>query len=84
MSWYFQYQRAEDIIAEHQRIAEKIRLERLMAEQNGTFAQSPGRSPVRRLIGGTMLALGGATTRVGQAVTRVGEALDDAEASPTI
>ena len=82
MSWYFQYQRAEDIIAEHQRIAEKIRLERLMAEQNGTF-ESSGRSPVRRLIGGTMLALGGATTRVGQAVTRVGEALDDAEASPT-
>jgi hypothetical protein len=84
VSWYFQYQRAEDIIAEHQRIAEKIRLTRLAAESDGSFAQAQGRSPIRRVIGGTVLAVGRVTTRVGQAMTRVGRALDDPEASPTI
>jgi hypothetical protein len=82
MSWYFQYQRAENIIAEHQRIANKIRLARLAAESDGSLEAS-GRSPIRRVIGGTVLAVGGATTRAGQAMTRVGRALDDAEATPT-
>jgi hypothetical protein len=76
MSWYFQHQRARDIIAEHERVADKIRLARLYDRaERDALSQSPRRSPIRRAIGGTVLAFG-------EAVTRVGHALDGAETSP--
>lgn len=76
MSWYFQHQRARDIIAEHEREADKIRLAHLYDEaEREAFPSSGRRSPIRRAIGGTVLALG-------EAVTRVGRALDGAETSP--
>jgi hypothetical protein len=75
MSWYYQHQRARDIIAEHEREAARIRLVRLFdgAER---VALPPGtrHSPLRRAIGGTVLAFG-------EAVTRVGRVLDGAESS---
>lgn len=74
MSWYFQHQRARDIIAEHEREAARIRLARLFDEgQRAWGAPRPTRSPIRRAIGATVLA-------IGEAVTRVGRAVDDAEA----
>jgi hypothetical protein len=76
MSWYFQHQRARDIIAEHEREADNIRLARLYEEDEHEALPSSGRhSPIRRAIGGTVLAFG-------EAVTRVGRALDGAETSP--
>jgi hypothetical protein len=83
VSWYLQYQRAEDIIAEHQRIADRIKLARLAEEADGSFLESSGRSPIRRVVGGAVLAVGNATMSVGRAVARLGRALDDAEATPT-
>ena len=76
MSWYFQHQRARDIIAEHEREADNIRLARLFDQAERDALPSSGRhSPIRRAVGGTVLALG-------EAVTRVGRALDGAETSP--
>ena len=74
MSWYFQHQRARDIIAEHEREADRIRLARLYDEERRSWAGT--RSPIRRAIGATVLA-------IGEAVTRVGRAVDDAEATPS-
>jgi hypothetical protein len=77
MSWYFQHQRARDIIAEHQREAAKIRLGRLFDQADrDTYSSRSTRSPIRRAIGGTVLAFG-------EAVTRVGRALDGAESTPS-
>jgi signal recognition particle GTPase len=77
MTWYFQHQRAQDIIAEHQREAARIQLARLYDEQElATYPEQAERSPVRRAIGGAVLA-------IGEAVTRVGRALDGAESNPT-
>lgn len=76
MSWYFQHQRARDIIAEHEREAARIRLARMFDQaERADLPQSPERSPFRRAVGGTILA-------IGEAVTRVGRALDDAESTP--
>jgi hypothetical protein len=74
MTWYFQHQRAQDIIAEHQREAARIRLARLYEGQ--LQSPEPEHSPFRRAIGGAVLAFG-------EAVTRVGRALDGAESTPT-
>ena len=75
MTWYFQYQRARDIIAEHEREAARFRLARLFDESDAQANPSGHRrSPIRRAIGGTVLAFG-------EAVTRVGRALDGAESS---
>jgi hypothetical protein len=77
MTWYFQHQRAQDIIAEHQRLAAQIQLARLFDEaQREALPIEPERSTVRRAIGGAVLA-------IGEAVTRVGRALDGAESNPT-
>ena len=77
MTWYFQHQRAKDIIAEHQREAARVQLARLYDEaQREAPPIEPEHSPVRRAIGGAVLA-------IGEAVTRVGRALDDAESNPT-
>jgi hypothetical protein len=77
MSWYFQHQRARDIIAEHQREADRTRLARLLDESDqGPNPSRSRRSPIRRAVGGTVLAFG-------EAVTRVGHALDGAESSPS-
>ena len=77
MSWYFQHQRALDIIAEHQREADKIRLAQVYDEaEHEALATSGRRSPIRRAIGGTVLAFG-------EAVTRVGHALDEPEPCQT-
>jgi hypothetical protein len=77
MTWYFQHQRAQDIIAEHQRQAAQIQLARLYDEdQLAAQPQGPEHSPVRRAIGGAVLA-------IGAAVTRVGRALDGAESNAT-
>ena len=77
MSWYFQHQRAKEIIAEHEREAQRIRLARLFdEEQQAALGTQPVRSSLRRAIGGTVLAFG-------EAVTRIGRALDDAESTPT-
>ncbi len=75
MTWYFQHQRAQDIIAEHQREAARIRLARVY-EEGQPLAPEPEHSPFRRAIGGAVLAFG-------EAVTRVGRALDGAESTPT-
>ena len=82
MTWYLQYQRAEDIIAEHQRIADEIRRARLAAESDESIPTGSGPSPIRRVVGGAVLAAGSATIRVGRAVARAGRALGDAEATP--
>ena len=77
MTWYFQHQRAQDIIAEHQREAARIQLARLYDEaQNEALPGEPERSAFRRAVGGAVLA-------IGEAVTRVGRALDDAESNPS-
>jgi hypothetical protein len=77
MTWYFQHQLARDIIAEHEREAAKIRLARLVDEADRDALPSGSRrSPIRRAIGGTVLAFG-------EAVTRLGRALDGAESSPS-
>jgi hypothetical protein len=77
MSWYFQHQRARDIIAEHEREAARIRLARLYDEgHRSEHAQPSERSAIRRAVGGTVLA-------IGEAVTRVGRALDDPECTPS-
>ena len=77
MSWYFQHQRARDIIAEHEREADRIRLARLYDQaERDALPQRARRSPIRRAIGGTVLALG-------EAVTRVGHALDEPEGRQT-
>ncbi|HEX7474028.1 MAG TPA: hypothetical protein VF323_13170 [Candidatus Limnocylindrales bacterium] len=77
MSWYFQHQRARDIIAEHEREADRIRLARLYDEgQRSSFGARPTRSPIRRAAGAAVLA-------IGAIVTRIGRALDDAEATPS-
>jgi hypothetical protein len=77
MTWYFQHQRARDIIAEHEREAARMRLARQFDESNAQANGSTGhRSPIRRAIGGAVLAFG-------EAVTRVGHALDGAESSPS-
>ena len=77
MTWYFQHQRAQDIIAEHRRMAAQIQLARLYDEaQREALPIEPEHSTVRRAIGGVVLA-------IGEAVTRVGRALDDAESNPT-
>ena len=77
MTWYFQHQRAQDIIAEHQREAARIQLARRYDEaQDAALPNEPERSAVRRAIGGAVLA-------IGEAVTRVGRALDDAESNPS-
>ncbi len=77
MTWYFQHQRARDIIAEHEREAARIRLARLFDETDAQAHPSRARrSAIRRAIGGTVVALGGAVTRVGRAV-------DGAESSPS-
>jgi hypothetical protein len=76
VSWYYQHQRAREIIAEHEREAQRIRLARMFdEEQKAAIGPQPVRSPIRRAIGGTVLAFG-------QAVTRIGRALDDAESTP--
>jgi hypothetical protein len=82
VSWYLQYQRAEDIIAEHQRIADEIRRARLAGEADDAISIGSARSPIRRVVGGVVLAIGCATISVGRAVARAGRALDDAEATP--
>ena len=77
MSWYFQHQRARDIIAEHEREADRIRLARLYDEDRRSWAGTRStRSPIRRAIGATVLA-------IGEAVTRVGRAVEGAEATPS-
>ena len=77
MTWYFQHQRAQDIIAEHQREAARIQLARLYDEtQHEALTTESERSAVRRAIGGAVLA-------IGEAVTRVGRALDGAESNPS-
>lgn len=77
MTLYVQLQRAHDIMAEHEREAAKIRLARLYDESSPAPLAEAGRhSPIRRAIGGGVLAFG-------EAVTRVGRALDDAESSPS-
>ena len=77
MTWYFQHQRAQDIIAEHQREAARIQLARRYDEaQDEALPAEPERSAVRRALGGAVLA-------IGEAVTRVGRALDDAESNPS-
>ena len=77
MTWYFQHQRAQDIIAEHQREATRIQLARLYDEaQREGLPLEPERSTFRRAIGGAVLA-------IGEAVTRVGRALDDVESNPS-
>ena len=77
MTWYFQHQRAQDIIAEHQREAARIQLARRYDEaQDEALPTESQRSAVRRALGGAVLA-------VGEAVTRVGRALDDAESNPS-
>lgn len=77
MTWYFQHQRAKDIIAEHQREVARIQLARRFDEaQREALPPEPEHSRVRRTIGGAVLA-------IGEAVTRVGRALDDAESNPT-
>ena len=85
MTWYLQYQRAEDIIAEHQRRARAIHQERLADEIAAQAAAQRGQSPaspVRRALGRAILAIGRATTRVGGTVTRIGHALHGAGTSP--
>ena len=68
MSWYFQHQRARDIIAEHQREADRIRLLRRFDEADReALPPRSTRSPIRRVIGGMVLAFGEAVTRVGRA-----------------
>jgi hypothetical protein len=77
MSWYFQHQRARDIIAEHERQAARIRLARLYDEnERSSFPDVVERSSIRRAVGGTFVA-------IGQAVTRVGRALGDVESTPS-
>lgn len=84
MTWYLQYQRAEDIIAEHQRRARALRQERLADESVAAAHAGQPSSPsvVRRALGRSILAIGRATTRFGGAVTRVGHALRGAGATP--
>jgi hypothetical protein len=81
MTWYFQYQRAEDIVAEYERRARIMRLERL-ADEAAAEERQPTRSPIRRSIGWAVLTVGRATTRFGGAVTRVGHAVRGAGATP--
>ena len=77
MSWYFQHQRARDIIAAHEREADQYRLARIFDEaEQAALPHQEERSPIRRAIGGTVLA-------IGEAVTRVGRALDDVESNPS-
>ena len=57
MTWYLHYQRAEDIIAEHQRRARALRQERLADESAALAASLAGQqsspSVVRRALGRT-------------------------------
>lgn len=82
MTWYLQYQRAEDIVAEHQRIADEIRRARLAAESDESISTGSGRSPIRRVVGGFVIAVGRATIGLGRAVARAGRALDGVKATP--
>jgi hypothetical protein len=75
--WYYQHQRAREIIAEHEREAQRIRLARLYdEEQRAALGSQQVRSPLRRAVGSTVLA-------IGEAMTRIGRALDDAESTPS-
>ena len=82
MSWYLQYQRAEDIIRENQRRARMYRIARLAEEDAGADELRPTTSALRRALGWAVLAIGRATTRLGGTVTRVGHALHGAGATP--
>jgi hypothetical protein len=77
MMWYFQHQRASQIIAERAREADKIRLARLIRLSEEGRAAAPGRTGLavlRRAAARAVLAVGRSATRLAEALDTEGEA----------
>jgi hypothetical protein len=68
VTWYLQHQRAQQIIAEHEREADRIRLARLATE--GSAQTTPRRAGIVRRTVARPIAL------VGRSATRLAVALD--------
>ena len=68
MTWYLQHQRAQQIIAEHEREANQIRLARLATEASAPY--TPRRAGIVRRTVARPIAL------VGRSATRLAGALD--------
>ncbi|MFI5226986.1 MAG: hypothetical protein ACHQ3P_09955 [Candidatus Limnocylindrales bacterium] len=74
MTWYLQHQRAREIIAEHEREAQRIRLARLA---RGDAKSRPRRTGIVRRTAARPVAF------VGRSATRLAQALDAERGSAT-
>jgi hypothetical protein len=66
MTWYLQHQRAQQIIAEHEREAQRIRLARLAIE--GATSRPRRTGIVRRTVARPVAFVGRSATRLAQSL----------------
>lgn len=66
MTWYLQHQRAQQIIAEHEREAQRIRLARLAVDHREPLPRRTGL--VRRTVARPVALIGRSATRLAQAL----------------